>query len=339
MNQNFDRESLRQRLGRMEQLASIRRAVLDDGKGRGMRVIDIRNASGLALTVYPDKGLDLGPADFEGLPLTWMTPNGPVAPAFYDPEGFEWLRTWSGGLLTSCGLLNVGGPCETAEGRQGLHGRADHIPAEEVSTRAGWQDDGRYLLEVTGRIAHTKVFGEKLVVTRAIRAYLGEPAVEIVDRTENAGFATLPLMQLYHMNFGWPLVGETTEIVAKPHETTPQNDYCRDNLADWSRFSAPVPGFAEQVFYHDIPADEDGFCRATLANRGTGLSVTVAFRKAELPYLVQWKMSGQGEYVCGLEPANCVPEGQPAVAGKGILRHIEPGQVVETAIRVSVSRR
>ena len=335
--EKLTREYLRERTGRIEQVASIRRAVLDDGRGRGMRAIDVRNASGLAFTLYPDKGLDIGPADFQGLPLAWMSPNGAVAPAFYDQQGFEWLRTWSGGLMTSCGLINVGGPCETAEGCQGLHGRADHIPADDVATRCEWLPDGRYEMAVSGTISHTRVFGEKLIVRRTIRTWVGAPEIEIVDRTTNEGFATMPLMQLYHMNYGWPLVDEGAELVTAAHEVVPQNDYCRANLADWAKITAPIPGFAEQVFYHDIPADADGMCRAAIRNARRGIELTVSFRKAELPYLVQWKMTGQGEYVCGLEPGNCFPEGQEAIAKRGLLRHIEPGQTVETLVRVSVA--
>ena len=338
MDKVFTRDYLKPRLGKMEQLASIRRYTLDDGKGRGMRAFEVSNGSGLAFTVYPDRGLDIGPATFNGLPLAWMTPNGAVAPAFYNPDGFEWLRTWCAGLLTTCGLLNAGGPCETAEGPQGQHGRADHIPAEEVNAKGEWLADGRYRLEITGVIGHTKVFGEKLVSRRTIRTYLGSPTIEIADSTENAGFETMPLMQLYHMNFGWPLVDESAVIVAPGHETIPQNDYCREHLADWDKFMAPTPGFREQVFYHDIPADAEGMCNVSLENGNSGLKLGLSFRKAELPFLVQWKMPGQGEYVCGLEPANCYPEGQCAIAKRGILRHIEPGQIVETVIRVKVSQ-
>ena len=42
--------------------------------------------------------------------------------------------------------------------------------------------------------------------------------VEIVDRTENMGAESVPLMQLYHMNFGWPLISETTRLVAPEHK-------------------------------------------------------------------------------------------------------------------------
>ena len=105
----YDKNYLRERMGSMRQLAGIRRAELEDGKGRGMRILDVTNGSGLAFTVYPDRGMDIGETTFKGIPIAWITPNGPVAPQFYDASGLNWLRSWGGGLLTGCGLMNVGG--------------------------------------------------------------------------------------------------------------------------------------------------------------------------------------------------------------------------------------
>jgi hypothetical protein len=71
-------------------------------------------------------------------------------------------------------------------------------------------------------------------------------------------------------------------------------------------------------------------------NENLGLTFCVTYRVAELPYLIQWKMMGQGEYVVGLEPANCFPEGQAQNAERGTLRMIAPGERVETYLRLSV---
>ena len=325
------------RVGRMEQLAAIRRYAFEDGKARGMRAFEVVNASGFAYAVYPDKGLDIGPASFNGLPVAWTSRNGAVAPAFYDGTSFEWLRTWSGGLVTTCGLLNVGGPCATAEGAHGLHGRMHHTPAEEVNTRAFWRTPEDYVLEIAGTIVHSRVFAENLVTRRTIVPHLGWPGVEVRDRTTNEGSAAMPLMRLYHMNFGWPLVDEGTRLVAPPHRVVPQNAYCEAHVGDWDRFAAPQPEFREQVFYHhDVPSGADGLAEVRLVNARLGIAAAVAWRTDELPYLVQWKMPGAGEYVTGLEPANCYPEGQEAFANRGLLRRIEPGETVETCVRVAI---
>ena len=333
---DFSKGNVSARVGRMDQLATIKRYAFEDGKGRGMRAFEVVNGSGFDFTVYPDRGLDLGPARFNGLPLTWTTCNGPVAPAFYDATGVEWLRTWGGGLLTTCGWLNVGGPCTTPEGEQGIHGRMDHTPAEEVNARAFWRSPEEYALEITGRMVHARVFGEHLVTNRTIATRLGWAGVELVDRTENFGATTMPLMQLYHMNFGWPLISETTRLAAPAHAVTPRDDEAAKGLDSWESFLPPTAGFAEQVLYHDLPADGEGFCTMRIVNPAFGADVALSFRKAELPYLVQWRMPGVGDYVMGLEPANCYAEDYNSMAQKGMLRHIEPGETVETRIRLEL---
>ena len=336
MDNRFSRSFVLPRVGRMCQLADIRRYALEDGKGRGMRAFEISNSSGFEFVVYPDRGLDIGPARFNGCSLVWSTRNGPVAPAFYDASSVEWLRTWMGGLVTTCGWLNVGNPCETDEGSHGIHGRMDHIPAEEVNSRCYWNDKGEYVLEVTGAIVHSRVFGENLVTRRTITTRLGWPGVELVDRTENLGASTMPFMQLYHMNFGWPLIDEATRLVAPAHKIWPRDSVAERGILDWDKMLPPTRGFCEQVIYHDLVADDEGFCTMRIENPEFGPAVALSFRKAELPYLVQWRQAGVGDYVMGLEPANCYPVGQGAFSKTGLLKHIEPGQTIESVIRMVV---
>lgn len=333
---NFKRGDILKRIGRMEQAASIRRYAIEDGKGRGMRAFEVTNSSGFDFTVYPDRGLDIGPARYQGKSLVWLNRNGEVHPAFYDRSGVEWLRTWMGGLVTTCGWLNVGNPCVTADGEHGIHGRMDHIPAEEVNTRSYWKTPEAYFLEITGKIVHSRVFGENLVTTRTITTRLGFPGFELCDRTENIGSSTMPLMQMYHMNFGWPLVGESMRLEAPSHKVFARDKAAEAGLNDWEVFPAPDRGYAEQVLIHDQPADDDGFCTMKIVNPDFGPAVSLSYRKVELPYLNQWRMAGEGDYVLGLEPGNCYPVGQADFAKTGLLRRIEPGQCVETVVRLAV---
>ena len=239
-------------------------------------------------------------------------------------------------MLTGCGLTNVGGPNDAPGGPHGLHGRISHLPAEEVNTSADWTDDDTYTLSVSGRVRQSKVFGENLVLTRRIDTSLGDASITVRDTLENQGFDPSPLMLLYHLNLGWPLVDEGATLEAPPHEVTPQNAHAASGLAEWPRISAPVAGFAEQVYYHALPPDSEGLASARLVNRRLGLAFQVTYRTAELPYLIHWKMMGRSEYVVGLEPANCYPEGQEKVAGRGLLRHLAPGEKIETFLKLSV---
>ena len=333
---DLDKNYLRERIGSMRQLAFIRRAVLEDGKGRNMRVMEISNGSGLNFTVYPDRGLDIGEASFKGIPLAWMTPNGPVAPAFYEAEGLNWLRSWSGGLLTGCGLMNVGGPNHSGGETHGLHGRLSHTPAGQVNSTSKWNSDGVYELKVDGDIRVSRVFGKNLLMNRSIRTAMGDNSIEIEDTVTNEGFRTTPFMLLYHMNFGFPLLDENCYLEAVEHKVTPQNAIAAAGFRDWKSAEPPSEDFIEQVFYHEIPADDSGMASISMINPDNHLKLTVAYRTAELPYLAQWKMMGRGEYVMGLEPANCFPEGQENFEKRGLLKMLAPGETVSTRVRVSI---
>jgi len=329
-------ESDRPALGSLRQLAAIRQLEIAEGPGRGMRLVDVDNGSGLHFCVYPDRALDIGEASFSGQNFVWLPNDGSASPAFYDAQGFEWLRTWGGGMLTTAGLLNVGGPGEVNGESHGLHGRISHTPVSDLSTSAKWEN-GRYVLTVSGTARHARVFGENLLLRRTITTAYGDNTIEIENSVTNDGFRQSPYMLLLHMNFGRPLVSFGATLEAPEHEVVPQNAVAQAGLKAWQYMEAPQAGFTEQVFYHKIPADADGFAAIELVNYDSKRKLRVSYRTKELPYLIEWKMMGQGEYVLGLEPANCLPEGQAANAAKGILPMLAPGESITSKVRVSIS--
>ena len=300
-----------------------------------MRIIDVNNGSGLQFSIYPDRGMDIGEACFKGMPLVWL-PAEPGRAESYDASGINWLRSWGGGLLTGCGLLNVGGPCEAGGDSHGLHGRLSHIPATEVNSSAEWLDDETYQLSVSGKVNHSRVFGENLCLTRKISCIAGKNTIFIEDTVENLGFSEQPLMMLYHMNFGWPLVNENSYITPTDQKVTPQGEVAAKGLSKWDKMQLPTAGFAEEVFYHDIPADADGMASISLTNPDEKIRLTVSCSKKELPVFAEWKQMGQGEYVLGLEPGNCVPENQNGNREKGILKTIAPGEKISHRVTVTL---
>ena len=55
----MDRKELYRKTGCPEQLFGVRNFQFTDGKAAGMRGIDLYNATGLRMTVLPDRGLDI----------------------------------------------------------------------------------------------------------------------------------------------------------------------------------------------------------------------------------------------------------------------------------------
>jgi hypothetical protein len=109
---SWSRRELEARVGRIEQIAGIKRFIGLEGNEGGVEQIQVRTGAGLSYYVIPSKGLDISLAEFHGVPISWQSPNGDAHPAYYDASGNSWLRTASGGLLMTCGLMQVGSDCE-----------------------------------------------------------------------------------------------------------------------------------------------------------------------------------------------------------------------------------
>lgn len=337
-NRSYTRAELLERCGQISQFGGVCLAELGDGAERGVRVADFATGSGLAFTVHVDRGLDIGPAAYRGAPLAYRT-NAPVAhPAYYEPAGLGWLRGFPAGLLTTCGLAYFGSPSVDEGAALGLHGRASYLPASRVSYGGDWHGD-EYEMWLTGEVREASFFGEDLVLRRRIGARLGESRITVEDTVTNEGHDPTPHMVLYHCNFGFPLVDEGTELILDA-DTRPRDADAAPGLGRERRLEAPQRGYREQVFYHRPAVDADGYSQATLLNRGfgngTGLGVSLRWRAAELPWLVQWKQMGRGAYVCGLEPATNGVEGRATERAEGRLRYLEPGETRSYRLEIAV---
>lgn len=325
---SYTRAELLQHVGDLSQLAGVRLSELSDGFERGVRIADFRTGSGLAFTMLLDRGMDIGWASFGGASLSWRSPTTVVNPAFFEPEGLGWLRGFHGGLVNTCGLTYFGAPGVDEGQPLGLHGRASYTPAAHIAYGGDWQGDD-YELWLTGQIREASVFGTNLVLRRRVSAHLGGSSLFIEDTVTNEGYQSTPHMLLYHVNFGFPVVSEHTELLTASSEVKPRDEVAKAGLAEYNHFQSPTPGYQEQVFYHTLKADAQGYAQAALVNRafggGQGLGGYVRFALAELPHLVQWKMMGQSTYVCGLEPTTNWVEGRAKERAEGRLQFLEPG--------------
>jgi hypothetical protein len=337
----WSRRELEARVGRLEQVGGLRRLRWAEGLEAGTEAIQVRTGAGLEYVVLPSRGLDISLAAFGSVPLTWQGPGGDVHPAFYDARGVEWLRTAVGGLLMTCGLTYVGAPGEDEGVSFGLHGRAHHLPARQVSAQGHWQDD-EYHMQVGGIVEETGLFLDSLRLTRAIHSRLGENRVEIVDVVENAGFSAAPHMILYHCNFGFPLMSEETTVTFPSRRVTPREP--ETPLADYDRWQGPDAAYQERVYYHEELAVEGGRAAVTIHNPSfplpggeRPLAVRLSWDTGTLPRLIEWKMPGAGAHVLGIEPANCYVEGRAAERRRGTLVTLEPGEIRAYQLELEVS--
>lgn len=330
------RDEIQHYIGNQAQSGGSRHYILTDGWGRNLRCIDINSGNGLQYTVLPDRGLDISLASFKGINLVYITCNGETHPAFYEPENFGWLHTFAGGLITTCGLTYLGSPV-TDEGEQlGLHGRYSTIPAKQVADLSGWIGDD-YHIKIRGMVEEGYMFGNKLRLEREITTIQGQNRLCITDKVTNFGNKPSPYTILYHMNLGYPLLSEDAELIIDPAQTLPRDGSSASGMNEFKQFIKPQAGFREQVFDHFMKANSDGEAMATLQNVKLGIALTIKFKIVQLPYLVQWKMMGQGEYVLGLEPCNIPGKNRKVLKEENILPWLKPGESTSNNIEIILS--
>jgi len=338
-NEEISKKELLKKVGDISQIGGIKLYEMIDGVSRGVRVANIKNAIGIDMNVIIDRGLDISDLRFNSIPIAWKSAVKETSPVYYESRDFEWLRTFYGGLLTTCGLTYAGMPCVDNGEELGLHGRIANLPAENIFTDSRWEDDD-YVMSVQGVVREAKVFGDKLENKRKITIWMNKAKVVVEDTIENIGSDISPLMVIYHINIGFPVLDSESILLESESNVAPRDHEAEKGFKEYSRFSEPVSGYKEQVFSHDIKADNDGNSNIAIVNEkfnnGSGIGIWVKFNKDNLPLLGQWKNMGYGEYVCGIEPSNCLTTGRKIHRDRGELKFIEPGEKKKFRIEFNI---
>jgi len=322
----LDRAAMERHSLDMRQFADFRQA-----EYAGQRLVEAYNASGLSFSLLPDRGLDIWDARYRGVPLTWLAPGSPTLA----DAGHRWLRQFPGGLLTTCGLTHAGVPetdAQTGEARD-LHGEYTRLPARDVAARGAWEGSD-YVMELTGTVYQSILFGEQLRLVRSVRMPLARPTFTITDTITNLGDLVTPLMTLYHINLGYPLIQAGVRLDTAHASVVSRDEAARPGYPRWPEYDAAISQYAEQVYFHHPKTDADGWTRVVLASQAFGFEV--AWDAAALPYFTQWKNVRQGIYVSGLEPGNCLPEGRDHARAAGRLHTLAPGETRRFTVTMTV---
>jgi len=333
----YSRDQLVRRVGDLSQLGGTRLVELQDGNQRGVRAVDFATGSGFSFSVLLDRGMDIYNAAHCGRSLAWHSMPGAVHPAFFEPDGLGFLRTFEGGLLCTCGLTWAGAPCVDQGEPLGLHGRVSHIPARNICLDADWEGDD-YLFWVKGSVREARVFGPNVVLTRTVWARLGESRLFIDDTIVNEGFEPVPLMVLYHINAGFPVVDKGAELLCPSLNAEPVTDYAARIADRWRLFDAPTPGVEEACYRHTLAADADGQTLVALVNRalGGGFGYYIEFDRRQLPHFTEWKMMGEGMYVVGTEPCTMPLYPRAELRERGRLEFLGPGEERQIELEIGV---
>lgn len=329
---SYSHSELMRRIGRLEQVAGVRLSTLADGGARGVRVLEFHTGSGFVFDVLVDRAFDIGRCELRGMALAWTSAVGVQGPWYYEQEGLGFFRSFGGGLLTTCGIDHALFMAEDTAAQYhyppkqtetfGLHGRVANRPARLVGYGERWDGD-TCTLWAEGETLQATVFGEQLVLRRRIEAVVGESRLRVRDVVENVGHDLTPHMLLYHVNAGFPVVDDGSEILVAATGVTARGDH---PVEGYRQLTAPEPGYVEQVFEHELGGEPNGDVPVAVVNRRLGVGLYEVFDRTQLPHHFVWRMLGEGTYVVGIEPSTNRTAGRLDARDRGELIELDAGE-------------
>ena len=326
---------LRKRCGDLNALCGIRDVVFNDGPARGVRAFELNNGRGIEMTVLADRGLDIPYLSYKGVNVGLINKVGVRSPYLYQEDGAAgFLKQFYAGLLTTGGLSYAGAPCEEDGRKLGLHGPYDNLPASQARAYADYEGDDK-VLRVCGEVRESEVFGPNLLLTRQLTLDTERDLLHIHDVVENQAFAPSPLMMVYHINFGYPLLDDGARTYYSTTEVAARTEFAEQGMHNYDLMEAPGVGREEQCYFHTGHGEGEAF--AMLHNEALGMAAVVRYDPTVLPLLCEWKCMRAGEYALGLEPTSCGVVSRADVRKSGELTFIDSGERREFNVTIELT--
>lgn len=313
-------------VGSFLQVRGAERYVLQGGKGEGMHFVCVRNGLGLEAWISLDRAGDVSRLTFCGDNMGYFSPCGYVAPQYYDAEGLGFLKSFTAGFFTTCGLTAVGSPCEDDGETLSLHGTVSHVPTELM----GIEENGE-ALTVKLKLTDAVIFGRKLVMQRTYRFSYTENVFSVNDTVTNEADSDSPYCILYHCNMGWPLLSENSEVVVPNKSVQPRDEHAKDFMNTALVMEKPQADYQECCYFYDV-IENNGLAKVGIYNKDISKGLVMNYDKSTLPCFTEWKMMGNKDYALGLEPGNCTPVGRDVLRKNGTLMFLKPEESCTTAI-------
>ncbi len=325
-------QELKQRVADMSTVAGVRPLTLAEGTEKGVLAVDVRTGSGLEYTVIPDRGMNICNFRYRGVPLDWSSGTGVTSPFSYEAQNWNWLRSFNGGLLHTCGLDNVGEPCMDEDKNYGGHGRISNTPAKEVAWRTN-TDCVPHTVEVSGKCRSVAAIEESVLLERNIVSTMGGTQIVITDRITNCGCSRTPVFLLYHCNFGFPLLSEDAELTIPATEGV---DGAGEAVTDMTKLEPPSDSDDEAVFHPLITDDEPQVSLFNPKLGEGGLGVYLKYNRAELPHLTVWKFFQKRSYVMGIEPGTCRVGGRDIERREDRAIFLDPDESMSITLEIGI---
>lgn len=309
-------------MGTMQQVAYVRPVTYVEGRSNGLKAYEVKNGC-MTYQILADKCLDVSSLTYKGVNMNFLSKPGLQGRNHYDTHGEEAIHSIMGGLFFTAGLENICAPCTIDGTDYPMHGRIRTTPGEHLSADAYW-DEEEYHLTVKGEMREAALFGENMVLRREISSVYGSKTITVTDEIENESYREEPLMLLYHINMGYPLLDENTRLYIPTKSVTARDKDGEGHEAEYDRMDAPKDNEPEYVFIHDLKTDEQGDTEILVVNRPLGLGLKLSYNVKYLPYFMEWKSTASGDYVIGLEPANSSVYGRPYHEERNSVHKLSP---------------
>ena len=313
-------------LGNHNQVYGVNRMRIEEGKAKGCSVVQVRSGAGLQLDILPDTGLDIGNVSYRGINMSYQSKNGYDSPSSVLPYENEFLHTFPGGMLYTCGLRSTGPANRDGDEWFPLHGRIHGVSAAQVCTSI--ENDE---IIVSGTLYETSLFGHMLEVKRSIHVPLFQGKIRVEDTITNTTPKDEEIMLLYHINFGYPMLSENARLILpQDRKTKGRDEYAQQHLGDETTFTKPIDNEPEQVYFHHMDN-----AIAKLRNESLNITAKLSWSADTLPILVQWRSMATGDYVLGLEPSNSYIMGRHAERDHGTLPVLRGYETIKTWFELS----
>lgn len=314
------------------QLYGVEEQRLVGGRADGLRVLEVKNGKGLQFTIGLDRGCGIIRLSYRSVNCSFLSASGLRHPAYYEYQKGGFLRNFHAGFLTTAGIFNVGVDSVDDGEEVFLHGDLDNTPAEHYNVDICEQDGGFIVIKCF--IPVERIGYHKVMMTRTYKVSLSDNYFTIHDHFENTGSTECPLMVLYHMNMGYPLLDQDSELFINSATIKPRTQIAKEDHARWNIMERPEHNYDERCYYHDFAQSKDA--TAVIFQKKHDLGLAISFDSNKLPFFCEWKQMGYRDYALGLEPGNSHCDGRDKMRAEGHLKTLKVGECEDYEVKVSL---
>ena len=267
------------KISNLSQIAYVRRYTIDGGVEDGLKVVEVNNGI-LRFILNESKALDVMQLWHKGTNVSFVSKNG------FTKRETPFLNRFEGGMLYTCGLDSVGG----REGFE-LHGTFHNQPARLIECRC--DEDG---IKIVAEIQDTSLFGKNLLMRRTVTTNIMGNNLSICDQLFNRGTKDEDYALLYHVNLGYPMLDEGTEIISDPTFIQPRNEWSAKNIDSRTLRTTCIDNHEETCYFIKNKTPE-----ISVVNKALQKTFKLSYSDDTLPYFVQWNSSASQDYALGTE--------------------------------------